>query len=286
MERLKVKSSEMPLLPFSLLMSVYAGDNPDFFDCALKSVLDNNVCPNEVILVIDGPVSEQILRVIEKYQVLLPIKVLKLNENIGLGPALAQGLLACSYDWVARFDSDDICSPDRFRKQLEFINLNPGLDAFSCPILEFRDTLEDERSFVRNVPVGLEDILRFAKWRSPLNHMAVMFKKESAIKAGNYRDEPSFEDYSLWLRMLKNGQMLNNMNEILVFARAGGAIQNRRGGFKYIKNEIVMHRKLLEWGFMKLPECALILFSKFLIRILPGWLRLRFYNAFMREKMN
>ena len=276
----------MPLLPFSLLMSVYAGDNPDFFDCALKSVLDNDVCPNEVILVIDGPVSEQILRVIEKYKVLLPIKVLELHENIGLGPALAQGLLACSYDWVARFDSDDICSPDRFRKQLEFINLNPDLDAFSCPILEFRDALDDERNFVRTVPVGLDDILRFAKWRSPLNHMAVMFKKESVIKAGNYRDEPSFEDYSLWLRMLKSGHVIKNMEEILVFARAGGAIQNRRGGFKYIKNEIVMHKKLLEWGFMKIPECSFILFSKFLIRILPGWLRLRFYNAFMREKMN
>ncbi|APY14912.1 MULTISPECIES: glycosyltransferase [unclassified Brucella] len=275
----------MSSLPFSLLMSVYAGDNSVYFDCALRSILNNSIRPNEIVLVIDGPVSEQILSVIDAYQSLLPIRVLKLKENIGLGPALAQGLLACSYSWVARFDSDDVCSPNRFLRQLEFIDSNPSVDAFSCPILEFNDALDGGRNVVRRVPVGLDNILRFAKWRSPLNHMAVMFKKESAIKAGNYRDEPSFEDYSLWLRMLKIGLILDNMDEILVFARAGRAIEKRRGGVRYIKNEIAMHKKLLEWGFMKLPECTCILLSKLFVRILPGKLRLHFYNVFMREKV-
>lgn len=270
---------------FSLLMAVYDGDSPAFLHDALQSVLDNTVQPNEVILVVDGPINDGLSRVIENFLPILPIQSVNLDKNEGLGRALHRGILACKHEWIARFDSDDICFPDRFEKQLLFIEQNLEVDAFSAPIIEFEKELTEGPFVVREVPRGHSAILGYAKWRNPLNHMSVMFRKSCVLQAGNYQDEPSFEDYSLWLRMLLNGAHLDNMDEVVVYARAGAAIQDRRGGLRYIKRELDMHRKMLKWGFISFPQFILMLVLKSLIRISPSKLRFIFYHAFTRRKI-
>lgn len=275
----------VPYPDFSLLMAVYDGDSPSFLHSAFQSVLCNSIQPNEVVLVVDGPINNALSKVIESFLPVLPITLLPLDRNAGLGLALNKGLLLCKHEWIARFDSDDICFPNRFETQLQFIQQHSSVDAFSAPIIEFEKELTEGQFVVREVPSSYSNILRYAKWRNPLNHMSVMFRKSCALKAGNYQDEPLFEDYSLWLRMLLNGAHLDNMDEVVVYARAGAAIQERRGGLRYIKRELDMHRKMLKWKFISVPEFMLMLSLKVLVRALPGRLRFIFYSAFMRRKI-
>lgn len=270
--------------PFSLLMAVYDGDDPRFLCEAFQSVVDNTILPDELVLVLDGPVSGDLLQVIDAFSRRLPFHIVRLERNSGLGIALSNGLLACTHEWIARFDSDDICLPHRFEKQLRFIAHMPDIDAFSAPIMEFQDSVTDDDLFVRDVPRGKAAILKYARWRNPLNHMSVMFRKSCALKAGNYQNELSFEDYLLWIRMLLNGVNLGNMEEVVVYARAGAALTDRRGGVHYIRREFEMHRKLLKWGFIGYGQFVLMLCVKIPIRVFPRGLRLKFYHTFMRRK--
>lgn len=267
-------------------MAVYDGDDPLFLKDALQSILDNTILPSEIILVVDGPINNNLSDVIQNFLTLLPIKLVSLERNEGLGKALNKGLLACSHEWIARFDSDDICMPDRFGKQLQFIEQNANIDAFSAPIIEFEKELTEGPFVIRDVPRGSSELAKYAKWRNPFNHMSVMYRKSCVLKAGNYQDDPSFEDYSLWVRMLMSGACLDNMEEAVVYARAGTAIQNRRGGLEYVKREIKMLSKMRSWGFISYPEFLLMAVLKSIIRILPGKLRLAFYNIFTRKRAN
>lgn len=269
---------------FSLLMAVYDGDKPEYFEMALDSVANNFVVPHEIVLVQDGPIREELKRIIHKYLNILPIKLVVLPESGGLGPALQVGLKLCNYDWVARFDSDDICEPFRFQKQLEYIKSHPFVDAFSAPIIEFSSCPFENSHVLRKVPIGEQNLIKYAKWRNPFNHMSVMFRKAAVVDSGGYYSEPSFEDYSLWVRMIVKGYSLNNMDEVVVRARSGDAILERRGGMKYIKNELYMLRLMRNLKFISPVRYFISLILKLPIRLLPKKLRLYVYNNVMRVR--
>src|SRR5690606_38410090 len=158
----------------------------------------------EVVVVLDGLPPRTIRHLLESYRSELPIRTTVIRKSTGLGAALALGLSQCRCEWVARADSDDICMPDRFEKQIAFIRDNPDVDAFSAPLIEFTTTPGDDRLWRKQVPLLHDEIVSYARWRNPLNHPAVMLRRRSALAAGNYRNEPCFEDYSLWLRMLQH----------------------------------------------------------------------------------
>ena len=110
--------------------------------------------------------------------------IVKLEHNVGLGDALAIGIKKCTYDLVARMDSDDISMPHRFQKQLD-VFMNNNIDVCGSWINEFNwdENIVDS---IRIVPERHSDIVKFAKSRNPINHMTVMFKKRKVLEAGNY----------------------------------------------------------------------------------------------------
>src|SRR5690606_201375 len=171
-------------IPFSLLMAVYKNDNPDFLAQALDSVVASTRQPAQVVVVKDGPVTPQLDRVLEQYSERLALDLVALPVNQGLGPALRAGLLACKEEWIARFDSDDICSTTRFDKPLDYIAAHPGISLLGGQIQEFEAQREHAYAS-RIVPVEQVAIYRFAKSRNPFNHMTVMFKKSAVLAAGN-----------------------------------------------------------------------------------------------------
>ena len=265
-------------------MAVYKGEKPEFFATAMESVEKNTIHPTEIILVQDGPITNGLQNVLNEYMRRLPIKLIVLPVNQGLGQALQVGLLACSYDWVARFDTDDICDPYRFSKQLDFIKNNPSIDAFSAPILEFSSSADNGSTAIRHVPVGIDKLRKYAKYRNPFNHMSVMFKKEAVLAAGGYCKQTSFEDYSLWVRMLMKGFILDNMDEIVVQARADDAILKRRGGVDYVKNEISMFNMMRKIGFITYVDYCVLILTRLPIRLIPKQMRLIFYKFIMRSR--
>lgn len=267
---------------FSLLMSVYHGDRPDHFREALQSICDNTVKPDEIVLVQDGLVSEEILEVISQYSKFLPINHVRLEENKGLGRALAAGLEHCRHNWVARFDADDICKPDRFELQLSFIANNPHVDAFSSAVEEFARFPDETGKLVKRVP-GADELASYARLRNPLNHMAVMFKKDKVLAAGGYQDDPCFEDYALWVRMLQAGAVLDNMTSSTVLVRAGSSMVARRGGRRYVQAEFNAQLKFLRWGFIGVPQFIMNMVVRIVVRVIPTALRVHFYKRVLRR---
>jgi len=270
-------------LYFSILISVHNKEEPLHLLNALDSVAMNTCSPSEIVLVWDGSPAKALEEVANSFCSVLPIRTITIIKSNGLGPALAAGLEQCSNEWIARFDSDDICSPDRFEKQLKYISDNPDVDAFSATLVEFTRTPEDNDLRRKCVPLHHDEIVRYARWRNPLNHPAAMFRRSVALKAGSYRNEPSFEDYSLWLRMIQAGARLGNMKYPVVFARSGKAMQSRRGGIRYALREISFLRNMRSSGILHRRDFYASILLKTPLRLLPASMRHLLYNAALRK---
>ncbi len=241
---------------FSVLMSIYHKENASFFKRAMESVWDQTLKPAEVILIEDGPVGEEIHSVealfAERNEIAL--KIVPLQESHQLGRALAIGLEHCSCDIVARMDTDDIAHPDRFEKQMNYLNSHPEVSAVGSEISEFIEEGTIERT--KQMPSDPDQVYQYGKYRNPLNHMTVMFRKQDVLAAGSYRHFPGLEDYDLWIRMLAKGYKLANIPEVLVDARIGTAFAERRGGKEYTKRYMKLRRIQHELGYTNAAEYA------------------------------
>lgn len=270
-------------IPFSLLISTYWKDNPFQIKEAFESIVANSLLPQEVVIVFDGEIPEENKRVICSFKSKVSIKIVPLKLNMGLGAALAEGLKFCSYDWIARFDTDDICMPERFAKQIEFVKKNPDVDVFGSSVLEFSDDILENKFFLKKVPCGRDEIVQYSKKRNPLNHMSVMFKKSSVMAVGGYKNDLYFEDYSLWVRLILNGYVIENMSEPTVWVRAGTDMFSRRGGWSYIRCEFNAQYKFFRWGFLSILEFVRNLAVRIPLRLLPSNLRKNIYEKKLRE---
>lgn len=147
-------------------MSVYHKEKSDYLQQALESIWDNQTLkPDEIVLVEDGPLTTELYNVLSKWEHKLKKNTFKrvtLAKNMGLGHALAQGIIKCSNEIIARMDTDDISIPNRFKKQLEFLNSNPEISLSSSNIAEFIEATDKVVS-IRKVPAKNQKIQSFAK---------------------------------------------------------------------------------------------------------------------------
>ena len=271
-------------IEFSVLMSVYKNDNPEYLKIAIDSIINQTLKPNEIVLVVDGPIPDTIKSIIKEYNEKLDyLKIIYLKENGGLGKALNVGLENCTCDIVARMDSDDISLPDRFEKQINEFKKDNSLSIIGGYISEFIDNPEESIG-IRKVPLEYEEFSEFIKNRNPLNHMTVMFKKQNVLDAGNYQDFHFLEDYYLWIRMFLKGFKMKNVDSILVNARVGADMYKRRGGWKYFKSCRKLQKYLLENKLITWPKYIKNVISRFIVQVLmPNSLRGFIYKKIMRK---
>lgn len=270
-------------MKFSLLMSVYKKDNPQFFDQALQSVESSTIKPTEVVLVCDGQLTTELEQIIDKYENRLPINLIRLPNNVGLGQALQIGMNHCQYEWIARFDADDICSLDRFAEQIAFIENQPDIDVVGGQIIEFDKDPHEQNLRKKRVPMRHDDICHYAKSRNPMNHMTVMFRKSAVIEAGNYQHAPLYEDYDLWVRMLIKGFRFANIDDVLVYARAGDKMYLRRGGMSYAKQEVKMQIGFYRLEFISAYQVSKNLMIRIPIRLVSNRVRSLAYAKILRQ---
>lgn len=179
-------------------MSLYYKERPDYLRQSLDSVFNQTLPPDEVVMVEDGPLTDELYHVLDEYETKYPqFKRIPLAVNGGLGKALNEGLKHCSNELVARMDTDDICFPERFEKQIQFMTINPKTDISSGWIAEFQDDISNIKS-IKKVPQSHEEVARYIKSRNPLNHPCVIFRKKAVERANGYQHFPLFEDWYLW----------------------------------------------------------------------------------------
>jgi len=270
---------------FSVLMSIYYKEKPEYFNRAMQSIWDEQtIKPNEIVLVQDGKLTEDLYGVIDEWKNKLVevLKIVPLEKNVGLGDALNEGIKHCNYELIARMDTDDIALPNRFEKQLKVLE-NSDVDVISSWVSEFEDSEKNIVS-LRKVPETQSEIVIFAKKRNPVNHPSVMYRKNAVLAAGSYQNMIGFEAYYLWICMLQYGSKMANIPEVLVNMRAGYSQLERRGGVSYIKNEIIFQRKLLEIGFLNKFEFMKNIAMRVFVRIMPNNIRGILYKIIRKER--
>lgn len=265
--------------PFSVLVCVYGRERPDYFDQCLGSVAGQSWLADEVVLVVDGPLGADLHAVIDAWRERLPLKVVDLPVNVGPGLALGEGLKHCTYDIVARVDTDDISQPWRFEHQVAFLQQHAHLAVCSACVQEI-DPETRAPLMRRTVPQTDAQIRAMLPYRNPFNHPAVVLRKSAALAVGGYRDFPLAEDYDLWLRLLAAGYDGWNLQEDLVLARTGrGLVEGYRGG-QYVKLEYRLYRlkRLLRLGNPVVG--ALVFVARAVPRLLPARVLGRVYRLF------
>ena len=270
---------------YSVLMSVYYKENPDFFRKALDSVIRQTVPPDEIVLVEDGSLTDELYSVIDQYQMQFPqlLTIIRNEKNLGLGLALNKGVKASRNELIARMDTDDIAVSDRCEKQLAFFSEHPDVSIVGGQIEEF---IDDESNVVgkRIVPTTDRELKEYTKTRCPFNHMTVMFKKTDVRNAGNYKDWFWNEDYYLWIRMLLKECKFANLPETLVHVRVGREMYQRRGGKEYFQSEVNIQKYMLERNVISYPTYVQNVAKRLIVeRLLPNSVRGWVFRTFARK---
>lgn len=271
-------------MDFSVAISVYKNDKPKDFDRALESITSlQTVKPTEIVLIVDGSVTDEINEVIVKYESLYPIfNTIRLPQNSGLGNALRLAVESAKCELIARMDSDDIAMPNRFEEQLKMFADDSRLDIVGGDISEFIGE-EDNVVSYRKVPVTDGAIKSYMKVRCPFNHMTVMYKKSAVLKAGGYLDLFWNEDYYLWIRMQLAGAKFANTGTTLVNVRTGADMYARRGGKRYFQSEKYLQKYMLEHKMIGYSTYISNVTKRLIVqRCLPNRLRGWVFRKFAR----
>ena len=271
--------------PYSVLMSLYHKESSACFEEALKSMITQSAVPDEIVIVKDGPLTEELEGVLSKYTAEYPhlLRIVPLKENVGLGRALAAGLKVCRNELVARMDTDDIADRRRCEKQLACFMEDKDLAIVGSCICEFIDDPANIVSY-RNVPEGHEELREYTKKRCPFNHMTVIFKKSEVERAGGYLHWFYNEDYYLWIRMYLKNMKFRNLPDTLVNVRVGRDMYNRRGGVKYFKSEAALQGYMLKNKVISLPVYIVNVMKRLIVQVLlPGSIRGFVFKKFARS---
>jgi len=263
-------------------MSVYIKENPNYLEKSLKSIFEQSIPPDQIVVVCDGPLTLDLEQVIQVYVNKAPniFNIIRLDMNQGLGEALRQGLLYCRNEYIARMDSDDISYFARCEKQLIYMQQNE-LELCSATVQEFIDDL-DHLTQLRKLPIQYEEIKKYARRRNPINHPCVMFTKTAVQQAGSYCNMPYFEDYYLWVRMFLQGVNAGNIPEPLLYMRTNTKLYQRRGGLYYCKCIASFFKKVYQLGFITWGECLWNIIVRSVVSLLPNAVRATLYRKFLR----
>ena len=271
-------------MEFSVLLSIYKDEKPLCLCECLDSLFSQTVTATEIILVEDGKLTPELYQIIEEYkQHHREIKTIRLNTNSGLGNALNEGMKYCSYDLIARMDTDDICKPDRFKKQIAYMERHPECDILSSWVDEFIGNTSHIVS-TRKLPENHDAIVKYGKKRNPINHPAVIFRRKAVVAAGGYPHFPKaqVEDYELWVRMIVNGALFHNIQESLLYYRLSDDFARRRGGWNYSRREIPLQISFYKKGYISWWRMTQNIAIRTVIRMLPSSWRRKVYLKFLR----
>lgn len=272
-------------LAYSVLMSVYYKENPKFLRESIDSMLRQTIFPNQIVIVKDGPLTDELDNEIDKYTSRRPdlFTIIPLEENVGLGKALDIGLNYCRNELVARMDADDISLPQRCELQIKAFEKDPELSIVGSMIDEFYDNPSNILSS-RVVPTEHFEIKKFIRRRSPFNHPTVMFKKSEVIRCGGYGDFRKKQDLDLFSRMLNNGCKAANINKSLLLFRSNEDNFKRRKSWDYCKSYIQVQFAIWKRGHCTIGDLIYVIIGQLIMFLSPMPILKWLSNTFLRKK--
>jgi glycosyltransferase involved in cell wall biosynthesis len=262
---------------FTILLPVYKNVGFILFLRAFNSIINQTLKADEIIVLVDGPIDRKINKFLTKQK---NIKIFKSKKNIGLGKILKIGVNMSHYKIIGRADADDYSMPDRFKTQIDFLKKNREIDILSSNVEEFYNEISIG---VRKLPTKHNLIVKMMKFRNPINHSSVFFKKEIINRCGNYLEMKNFEDYFLWIRALKYGAIFSNIDKTLVKMSVDNNFFKRRSGIIYYFNYIKFLISIFKLNFVNIFDLVFLSITRLFLHMLPITFLKKFYRLFLRN---
>lgn len=259
------------------LISAYSRSDPNELDETLNSLWGQNLAAESVLLITDGPTPNKLNQVISYHQLHHPkLTTIQLKENQGLDPALKQGLAEINNEFFARINSDDITLPHRVEHQIIFLQNHSDIAAAGTAVIEFdghiyqkTKNLNLATTKIRSLPEKHDDIVRYCRINSPLNHPSMMARTAIIRQSGGYRQLHFMEDYGLWAQLISIGARLHNLPEPLTYFRTLTAQIQRRTGVGILKPKWQMQQNLISYGITSKPQAIFNLIVRTFYRTIP-----------------
>lgn len=264
---------------YSVLMSLYKKENPEYLKSSIDSMLNQSVKPDEIVMVEDGPLTPELYAVLDSYPILHRVRN---KTNLGLGLALNAGLKECRNELVARMDTDDCSKPERCEKQLARFLEKPYLSIVGSHIDEFVDDISNVIS-QRIVPTTSDDIYNFAKKRSAFNHPTVMYSKTAVLENNGYSDLKRNQDVDLFGRMQFEGYKAENIDEALLWFRSSDELAKRRKSWQNTWSYIATIRKFWKMGYSSFVDYAMVGIAQTGMYLMPVKVQNFVYKKFLRK---
>ena len=271
-------------MKYSVLMSVYHKEKAEFFRLSLESMLKQTVMPEQVVVVCDGPLTEELDAVLEEFEGRYPeiMTVKRLEQNMGTGFAANTGLELCRNELVAKMDSDDVSYLDRCEKQLAEFEKDSELDILGGYVSEFENDISNEMA-VKAVPSEHGDIIKYARRRNPFNNQTLMYKKSKAFECGGYTCNTRCEDYDFVTKMMMSGAKCRNLAECLVHYRLDAGAYDRRKNWKNTVGFISVRHRNWKRGFCSFADFVIPCAAQLVLFVLPIGFTKKIYIKFLRK---
>lgn len=269
---------------YSVLMAVYSKDNSENLTLAIQSMLEQSSFPEQFVIVEDGELPQELENVILHYETTMPalFTIVRLAENKGLGNALNKGIEVCRNELIARMDADDISKRERCKKQLERFRCNSSLDILGTQIEEFVGDISNVVSR-RTVPCNNEEIIKFARRRSPFNHPTVMYKKSSVQRVGGYKVYGRKEDLDLFVRMVNAGVVAENLEESLLFYRTSADNYKRRKTWINCKEYIQIMYGFYKKKYIGIVDLLYVVAGQMAMYCMPSFISKKLSKKYLRD---
>lgn len=265
----------------SVLMTTYAREKAEHLRAALESLKKQTYVPEQIVLVIDGPIDiaqRDVIKDLSNTKTFPQITILELPHNGGLAKALNHGLRACTGDYIMRMDSDDLSLHDRLMIEKTYLDSHPDIDLVASWSSEFVDEANDLR--LKTSPTEHDAIVEALKWRNVIAHPTILVRKSKLRAIGGYRETVGLlEDYDLYVRLILNGAKFHIIPKILLRVRTTQEQRARRGNLSYFINETRFRYQCFRNGFLNAKEFLFTLGLYALFRLIGTPLRNRLYAA-------
>ncbi len=263
---------------YSVLLSVCNADKPEWLSIALDSMLNQTIKPDEIVIVLNGPLDESLCAAINRYKEEKPgvFKILPLPCNMSLGSVIRQGMIACSNGFVAYTDADGYSAQSRIEEEFEALFVNKA-DFVGANVNEFSESV-DNIACCRVFPESPEEIYRFAKRKMPMAFSSALLKKRMVLACFDYEDCIMAEDYALFIDLLSFCAKGYNVQKPLVYKRLSEDCYKDRGSWEYVRAMRRFNEKFFKRGWFRYRDYFFRSMVNEIVFMMPRFVKTFVYN--------